>query len=85
MTIFLNTDLTTLTTDELINDRQANAKTKLAELAQYDADTLNRVFGEEKWAAIESYAARIDTTLTDRVEAQLDKAIDNLYAFYLLI
>ena len=77
----LNTDLTTLTTDELINDRQANAKTKLAELAQYDADTLNRVFGEEKWAAIESYAARIDTTLTDRVEAQLDKAIDNYSDF----
>lgn len=73
----LNTNLDALTTDTLINERLIPAEEKLAELKKYDPDTLDRVFGEEKWDAIEAYVARIYTTLTNRVNAQLDTAIEN--------
>lgn len=72
----LNTKLDALTTDALINERLLPAEEKLAELKKYDPDTLDRVFGEEKWDAIEAYVARIYTTLTNRVNAQLDEAIE---------
>lgn len=77
----LNTRLDALTTDALINEHLLPAEEKIARLNQYDPDTLDRVFGEEKWDAIEAYVARIHTTLTNRVEAQIDEAIENYEDF----
>lgn len=72
----LGMDLTKIATDELIDNYLATANTKLAEIEKFDQAAINRVFGD-KYPAIKAYIASIDTTLTNRVEAQIDKAIDN--------
>lgn len=72
----LNADLTQVATDPLIDELLATANTKLAEIEQYEQGVIDRVFGD-KYPAIKNYIASIYTTLTNRVEAQIDKAIDN--------
>lgn len=76
----LNMDLTKVSTDELIDNYLATANTKLAEIEKFDQAAIDRVFGD-KYPAIKAYIASIYTTLTNRVEAQLDKAIDNYNDF----
>lgn len=72
----LGMDLTKIATDELIDNYLATANTKLAEIEKFDQAAIDRVFGD-KYPAIKAYIASIDTTLTNRVEAQIDKAIDH--------
>ena len=65
----LNTDLKTLSTNELIDERLKEGRAKLDEINKYDEDTVKRVFGE-KYDQINAYFESIYTILTDRITRQ---------------
>lgn len=80
--VHMETDLTTVATDDLLDNYRKPDREKFEnEVKQYDPEALDRVYGEGWYASVEAYIASIDTTLTERVEAQIDEAVNNYTEF----
>lgn len=75
--VHMATDLTTVATDDLINNYRTPDRAQFDEMAKYEQEAVDRVYGEGYYASVEAYIASIDTTLKARVEAQIDEAVDN--------
>lgn len=80
--VHMETDLTTVATDDLIDNYREPDRAKFEnEVKQYSPAALDKVYGEGWYASVEAYIASIDATLTARVEAQIDEAVNNYQEF----
>lgn len=80
--VHMETDLTTVATDDLLDNYREPDRAKFEnEVKQYSPAALDRVYGEGWYASVEAYIASIDATLTARVEAQIDEAVNNYQEF----
>ena len=69
-------DLASQSTDDLLALREAD-RAQFADMAEYEQEAIDRVYGEGFYAKVEAYIISIDDTLRARVEAQIDAAVDN--------
>ena len=79
--VHMATDLTTVTTDDLINNYRTPDRAQFEAMQAYAVEALDRVYGDGFYASVEAYIASIDATLTARVEAQIDEAVNNYQEF----
>lgn len=77
----MDDDLTTIDTNTLINDYRTPDRAKFEEVQKFEPEALDLVYGEGWYASVEAYIASIDATLTARVEAQIDEAVNNYQEF----
>lgn len=76
----METDLTTVGTNDLITWR-TDDKAEFAKMQEYEPEAIDLVYGNGWYASVEAYIASIDATLTARVEAQIDEAVNNYQEF----
>lgn len=76
----METNLTTVGTNDLITWR-TDDKAEFAKMQEYEPEAIDLVYGEGWYASVEAYIASIDATLTARVEAQIDEAVNNYQEF----
>ena len=75
-------DLTTVSTDSLLDDYRTPDNAKFKELNDnYAREAIDQAYGADWYPAVEEYLASIDTVLTGRVKAQIDTAIENYEDF----
>lgn len=79
--VHMATDLTTVTTDDLINNYRTPDRAQFEAMQAYAVEAIDRVYGDGFYASVEAYIASIDATLTARVEAQIDEAVNNYQEF----
>lgn len=77
----MDDDLTAVATDELIDNYRTPDLAEFAKVQKYEPEALDAVYGEGWYASVEAYIASIDATLTARVEAQIDEAVNNYQEF----
>lgn len=70
-------NLTLIDTDTLIDSYRTPDQAKFAELANYERDAIDAVYGPEWYDDVAAYIASIDTVLTDRVVEQINTAYEN--------
>lgn len=77
----MDDDLTAVATDELIDNYRTPDLAEFAKVQEYEPEALDAVYGKGWYASVEAYIASIDATLTARVEAQIDEAVNNYQEF----
>lgn len=70
-------NLTLIDTATLIDSYRTPDQAKFAELADYERDAIDAVYGPEWYDEVAAYIASIDTVLTDRVVEQINTAYEN--------
>lgn len=74
-------DLTAVATNDLINNYRTPDLAKFAEVQAYEPEALDAVYGEGWYDSVVAYIDSIDATLTARIEAQIDEAVNNYQEF----
>lgn len=77
----MDDDLTAVVTNDLINNYRTPDLAKFAEVQAYEPEALDAVYGEGWYDSVVAYIDSIDATLTARIEAQIDEAVNNYQEF----